>query len=182
MSNSKLAFRSRFGLSSAHFLCTGAVKTNVVHRRGVFAKRCKTIARVSENRSSANSSKTRVKMPSLRKNRRTPRAVWPLFFRCVRRRPPKAKNVNSSPSPAQCRAHVRPPPARLPDPPGRLPDAWLIIFAPFFQCRVSPTTNMYLYSMAGQKTDFPQKSGFCFLFHKPIFFNVSCEFRCRPMF
>ena len=63
------------------FLCTGAVVSHFVHRRGGFAKLCKTIAPVHENRSSAKSSKTYEKTPSFNRNRRTPRAVWPLFFR-----------------------------------------------------------------------------------------------------
>ena len=68
------------------FLCTGAVVSHFVHRRGGFAKLCKTIAPVHENRSSAKSSKTYEKTPSFNRNRRTPRAVWPLFFEKRRNR------------------------------------------------------------------------------------------------
>ena len=104
------------------FLCTGAVKTNFLHRRGGFAKLCKTITPVHENGSPAKLSKTHEKTAGLGKNRRTPRAVWPLFFRFAPRRPPQAKNVYSSPSPAPFRA----PPGHPPDPsrtaPGPLPD------------------------------------------------------------
>ena len=69
-----------FSTDRRSFLCTGAVVSHFVHRRGGFAKLCKTIAPVHENRSSAKSSKTHEKTPSFNRNRRTPRAVWPLFF------------------------------------------------------------------------------------------------------
>ena len=62
------------------FLCTGAVVSHFVHRRGGFAKLCKTIAPDSENCSSAKSSNTYGNLTVLVHKVRQPRAEWPLFF------------------------------------------------------------------------------------------------------
>ena len=69
-----------FSTDRRSFLCTGAVKTHFVHRRGGFAKLCKTIAPVSENRVSAKLSKTMGNLTVLTEKVRQPRAELPLFF------------------------------------------------------------------------------------------------------
>ena len=55
-------------LIGRQFLCTGAVVLNFVHRRGGFAKSCKTIAPVHENRPSVKLSKTGVNLTVLGRN------------------------------------------------------------------------------------------------------------------
>ena len=101
-----------FWTSRRSFLCTGAVNTHFVHKRSGFTKLCNTMAPVSENCSSANSPKNKGNLTVLAQKVRQPRADWPLFFRCVRRRPPKDKHVCSSPSPVPSRA----PPGHFPAP------------------------------------------------------------------
>ena len=109
-----------FLTSGRSCLCTGAVKTNFVHKRGGFAKVCKTVKLSSKNHTSTTSSKTIEKMTSFRRNRCTPRAMLPFFFFSVfcaaGRRRPKTSN----------RAFLRHLFGRLPGtprtPPGRLPD------------------------------------------------------------
>ena len=61
------------------FLCTGAVTTHFVHKRGGFAKLCKTIAPVNENRSCAKSTYTHGNLTVLTEKVRRPRAVWHFF-------------------------------------------------------------------------------------------------------
>ena len=95
--NTRLKVKTRipepFWIFRRSFLCTGAAVSHFVHRRGGFAKLCKTIAPVGENRSSAKLSKTLGNLTVLAEKVRQPRAELPLFLRCPRRRPPKASQT-----------------------------------------------------------------------------------------
>ena len=106
-----------------------------MHRRGGFALCaqargfCKTVQnhRACQRKSRVCKivKKNNVNLTVLTEKVRQPRAELPLFLRCPRRRPPKANNVNSSPSAALLRHSLRAPPGPLPDgsrpPPGQLP-------------------------------------------------------------
>merc|ERR1712155_181366 len=79
-SEPKLSSQRRFGQSDAHFLCTGAVKTNFLHRRGGFEQSWKFIAPAVENAPPLKLIKTDGNLSILIEKIGQLRAESPLFF------------------------------------------------------------------------------------------------------